>query len=175
MEKQEQRDQVRPPVPETTHAAVLLETTNRTKEIAEGLEVGMLLGVRVGYDTSPSEDRPPMQYATDCGYLELLDEVDWSKAEKLSPKEWNEKILSRHKSLGSFYVEMSDLYAEITKRMTEAAGQKIYVGLGGVLEGFSYDGYYLYCGCSQATLLMQCWIDYDTRATYCVCTLNPCY
>jgi hypothetical protein len=178
-----QQEVSEPPVPETEHVAILMDTTNRAKEIADSTGAGTLVGVRVGYDLSPDEPGPGMQFARDCGYVEPLDEIQLSEEGELSTDEWQEVVLGPNPNLEEFFMAMGELYQEMAARLNDAArqkrrdikkDQKLPVGIGGVLEGYSYRLYWISCACGQGTAQRHYWIDPDTASTYWTCPGIAC-
>jgi hypothetical protein len=174
MEKPKEFTVYEPPVPVTVHSEVLLDTTIRTKEMAAGMGVGTLVGLALGYDLAPIHEQPGLQFAQGFGYLKPLSGIAWIEAEELSEEEWREQVLGKQDNLAAFYEEMRNLYAEVVERLSAPETPRLYVGMGGVLEGHSYAGFYFYCCCAQGTMLAQYWIDPDTGKACGTCTATPC-
>jgi hypothetical protein len=71
----------------------------------------------------------------------------------LSADEWQEEVLGPNPNLERFFKEMGELYGEMATRLCDAAGQRLRVGMGGVLEGSDPVPYWVVC-CDQERKLL---------------------
>jgi hypothetical protein len=163
-----------PPVSNADHYKILKSAEERVKE--QLTDIGrewLLLGFRVDYFEQPPEDgqEPGNEYKVDCGFLEAIDNAKRSNAE--NDEDWRRE-LEEHLDENLLPIEFVDeLYEEVKGKLEESAGgQKLWVGVFGVLSASPDSGFGTACYCANGTRKRYYYtVDGETRS---YCSSSPC-